>query len=73
MKPNTTTVILESTPTALFKVLKFEGLATSGAEAKMLIASGLVKVNGRVEKQKRKKITAGDIIEFNGYTLLTSK
>lgn len=70
MSPNTTTVILEKTPTALFKVLKFEGLAASGAEAKMLIASGLVKVNGRVEQQKRKKITAGDTIEFKEYTLL---
>ena len=40
----------------LFKILKFEGIASSGAEAKDLIASGLVLVNGAIEKQKRKKI-----------------
>lgn len=73
MSQNTTTVILERTPTELFKILKFEGLASSGAEAKMFIASGLVNVNGEIEKQKRKKIMAGDTIEFNEHTLLISE
>ncbi|MBN9231529.1 MAG: RNA-binding protein [Legionella sp. 40-6] len=50
----------------LFKILKFEGIASSGAEAKDLIASGLVLVNGAIEKQKRKKMIAGDTIELNG-------
>ena len=66
MNPNTITVILEKTPTELYKILKFEGLASSGAEAKILIANGLVKVNTKIEIQKRKKIVAGDIIEYDG-------
>ncbi|MFW5426840.1 MAG: RNA-binding S4 domain-containing protein [Methylophagaceae bacterium] len=73
MSQNTTTVILERTPTELFKILKFEGLASSGAEAKKVIASGLVKVNGNIELQKRKKIVAGDIVEFDGNTLNISE
>ncbi len=52
-------------PVELFKILKFEGLASSGAEAKMFIANGLVSVNKETELQKRKKIMAGDVIEFN--------
>ncbi|KTD32354.1 putative RNA-binding protein [Legionella moravica] len=48
----------------LFKILKFEGIASSGAEAKDLIASGVVLVNGVIEKQKRKKMVAGDTIEL---------
>jgi len=48
----------------LFKILKFEGLVGSGGEAKSAIADGLVKVNGVVETQKRKKIVAGNRIEF---------
>ena len=53
-------------PVELFKILKFEGLASSGGEAKMVIGNGLVKVNGAVETQKGKKIVSGDVIEFNG-------
>jgi len=50
----------------LFKILKFEGFASSGAEAKDMIAAGTVLVNGVIEKQKRKKMVAGDTIELNG-------
>ena len=62
-------VIVNRTPVELFKILKFEGLAGSGAEAKAVIAEGQVSVNGQVETQKRKKIVAGDVIEFAGQTL----
>jgi ribosome-associated protein len=48
----------------LYKILKFEGMVGSGGEAKMVIADGLVMVNGLVETRKRKKIISGDIIEF---------
>jgi ribosome-associated protein len=53
-------------PVELFKILKFEGLAASGGEAKALIADGQVRVNGQVETRKRKQIAAGDILEFAG-------
>ena len=52
-------------PVELYKILKFEGLASSGGEAKSLVASGQVLVNYAVERQKRKKIGNGDMIEFN--------
>jgi ribosome-associated protein len=57
-------VELTREPIALYKILKFEGLTTSGGEAKAVIADGQVKVNGAVETQKRKKIMSGDVIEF---------
>jgi ribosome-associated protein len=57
---------IQREPAELYKLLKFEGLASSGGEAKAVIAGGLVKVNGEVETRKRKKITAGDIVEFAG-------
>lgn len=62
-------VLVNRAPVELFKILKFEGLAGSGAEAKAVIAEGQVSVNGHVETQKRKKIVAGDVIEFGGQTL----
>ena len=48
----------------LYKILKIEGLSSSGGEAKAVIAAGQVLVNGMVETRKRKKIIAGDHIEF---------
>ncbi len=59
-------VTLKSEPVELYKILKFEGLVHSGGAAKMVIDSGEVYVNGEVETRKRKKIVAGDVIEFNG-------
>ena len=51
-------------PIELYKILKFEGMVSSGAEAKSVIAEGQVLVNGLVETRKRKKIASGDTVEF---------
>jgi ribosome-associated protein len=59
-------VVLNKEPVELHKILKFEGLVPSGGVAKMAIESGDVVVNGEVETRKRKKMVAGDVIEFNG-------
>ena len=57
-------VEISKEPVELYKLLKFEGLAASGGEAKFFIAEGNVLVNGEVETRKRKKIVSGDIIEL---------
>lgn len=59
-------IIINKEPVELFKILKFEGLASSGAEAKDVIAAGTVLVNGQIEKQKRKKMVAGDTVKIHG-------
>jgi ribosome-associated protein len=56
-------------PVELYKILKFEGLVTTGGEAKLLIGDGQVTVNDAVETRRRKKIVNGDIIEFRGERL----
>ena len=56
-------------PVELYKILKFEGLLSSGAEAKNAVAAGMVEVNGESELRKRRKIVAGDVIVFQGETL----
>ena len=56
-------------PTELYKILKFEGLLSSGAEAKNAITAGLVQVNGELELRKRRKIVSGDVITFQSETL----
>lgn len=58
-------VCINKEPVKLFKIHKFEGIVSSGSEAKDVVAAGIVLVNGVIEKQKRKKRVAGDTIEFN--------
>lgn len=57
-------------PVELYKILKFESMVGSGGEAKFVIAEGMVVVNGKVETRKRKKMVAGDIVEFNNEKIL---
>jgi len=67
------TIGISKEPVELYKVLKFEGLVSSGGEAKIVIAEGRVFVNGSVETQKRKKIVAGDTIEFSNEKFLIQR
>lgn len=53
----------------LGQALKAGGLAQSGVDAKFAIQDGLVKVNGKVELQRGKKLVHGDIVEFQGEKL----
>ncbi|QDW72565.1 RNA-binding S4 domain-containing protein [Lachnospiraceae bacterium KGMB03038] len=50
----------------LGQALKAAGLVESGVEAKEVIQSGLVKVNGETDTRRGKKLYAGDIVTFNG-------
>ncbi|WP_028294518.1 RNA-binding S4 domain-containing protein [Oceanobacter kriegii] len=59
-------IIITREPVELFKILKFENIASSGGEAKLMIENGEVLLNGELETQKRKKILNGDVIEIFG-------
>ncbi|GLP96652.1 RNA-binding S4 domain-containing protein [Paraferrimonas sedimenticola] len=48
----------------LYKLLKAVDWAGSGGEAKQVIDAGWVQVNQEVETRKRKKIAAGDVVEY---------
>ncbi|NLM62194.1 MAG: RNA-binding S4 domain-containing protein [Clostridiales bacterium] len=46
--------------------LKFSNVVSTGGEAKMLIASGQVRVNGEICLQRGKKLRPGDSFEVSG-------
>lgn len=50
----------------LGQALKLAGLVESGVDAKVVIQDGLVKVNGRVETQRGKKLVENDEVSFDG-------
>lgn len=70
MSNSTREVVINKQPVELYKILKFEGLCSSGGEAKAAVEAGLVKVNGVVETQKRKQVNAGDTLSYANETLL---
>ena len=47
-------------------LLKATGLAPSGGIAKMMVADGLVQVDGRDELRKTCKIRAGQVVSLHG-------
>lgn len=49
--------------------LKLASLVASGGEAKVLIAEGLVKVNGEVCTMRGKKLRAGDVVSFDRFNI----
>lgn len=58
-------IVLREDFIKLGQALKAAGLVESGVEAKEVIIDGLVKVNGKVEIQRGKKLYEGDNVEYN--------
>lgn len=50
----------------LEQLLKFTGTVQRGSDAKMVISSGAVLVNGQAELRRGKKLRTGDIVEYGG-------
>ncbi len=50
----------------LDQFLKLSGIAGTGGQAKLLIQSGEVQVNGRVETRRRRKLVVSDVVEVDG-------
>ena len=48
----------------LDQFLKWQNLVSSGGEAKNLIQSGSVKVNGKIETRRGRKLNRGDKVMF---------
>ena len=50
----------------LGQALKLAGLVYNGAESKIEIQSGNVKLNGEVDTRRGAKLYGGEVVEFNG-------
>ena len=51
-------------------LLKYASLVGTGGEAKIVIAEGMVRVNGEVCTQRGKKIRHGDKVSFDRFELV---
>ncbi len=68
LPPGSKLMNAEQTAIKLDQFLKWVGAVQTGGEAKMLIQSGEVQVNGQVETRRGRKLVAGDRIATMGQT-----
>ncbi len=54
----------------LDQFLKFQGMVATGGQAKHMIQSGEVAVNGEIETRRGRKLTKGDQITLAGQTFI---
>lgn len=66
-------IVLRDEFIKLGQAIKAVGLVESGVEAKIVIQDGEVKVNGVVETQRGKKLFGGEVVEYNGSSILIKK
>lgn len=57
----------------LCNLLKLAGLADSGGHGKVMVAQGLVKVDGNLESRKTAKIRAGQVVECEDTRITVTK
>ena len=66
-------IVLRDEFIKLGQAIKAARLVESGVEAKIVIQDGEVKVNGVVETQRGKKLFGGEVVEYNGSSILIKK
>lgn len=48
------------------QLLKWAGIIDNGAQIKPLLEDKMIKLNGTIISERRKKVRAGDIVEIEG-------
>lgn len=60
-------IIIYSDHIKLDAFIKWAGITNTGGQAKALILSGAVRVNGELEKRRGCKLSPGDVVTVQGY------
>lgn len=53
------------------KLLKFSGVADTGGQAFLMVEDGIIKLNGKLVTEKRKKVFSGDVVNIDEQIELT--
>ena len=53
------------------KLLKFSGVTDTGGQAFLMVEDGIVKLNGKLVTEKRKKVFPGDVVNIEDQIELT--
>ena len=69
MQKETVSIITEFI--TMDKLLKFSGVADTGGQAFLMVEDGIVKLNGKLVTEKRKKVFPGDVVNIDDQIELT--
>ena len=53
------------------KLLKFSGVADTGGQAFLMVEDGIIKLNGKLVTEKRKKVFPWDVVNIDDQIELT--
>lgn len=53
------------------KLLKFSGVADTGGQSFGMVEDGIIKLNGKLVTEKRKKVFPGDVVNIDNQIELT--
>ncbi len=53
------------------KLMKFSGIADTGGQAFLMVEDGIIKLNGKLVTEKRKKVFPGDVVNIDDQIELT--
>ncbi len=51
----------------LDQLLQLVGITQTGGQAKFLIQGGEVAVNGEIDTRRKRKLSIGDVVQFDGH------
>jgi ribosome-associated protein len=66
-------VLLRDESIRLGQFLKLADLVDSGSDAKNVLAAGLVRVNGDVERRRGRRLVDGDVVEHAGRRVVVAR
>ncbi len=61
--------MIEENYIKLDSFMKWQNLVETGGQAKLIIQGGEVKVNGKIETRRGRKLVSGDKVTYQGKTL----
>lgn len=65
------TVEITTETITMDKLLKFSGVADTGGQAFLMVEDGVVRLNGKIVTEKRKKVQPGDVVNIDNQIELT--
>ena len=65
------TIEITTATITMDKLLKFSGVADTGAQAFMMVEDGVVRLNGQLVTEKRKQVRPGDVVNIDDQIELT--
>lgn len=60
-------------PITLGQFVKVAGLVATGGEAKLMVAEGMVRVNGEVDTRRGRKLAFGDVVSAGAEKAVVSQ